>query len=443
MVHCAYGNRGGQRDQEEVTVGGTENVVKTASRLGISRLVHFSTAAVHEPDAVPRTITEDDPLDGGFAYAQMKIQAERVVVDSCPRLGTPFVVLRPTCVWGPFSPLWTLSIAELIRQGTPLVPADRSGVANVVYIDNLVKAVVRALQEDRALGEVFLINDDSPMDWSQLFGRLRGRPGCLLDPLGRCSRAARYPSERVSSWCCPKEYWRVKAGFGLDSLLQGSVECATARGATGREKLRNRIRSGKEGSVCPESLFQWQSQGALTLEAGNRVRQRVGSDVLVAMLSSGTAGKRILTAQGPRLTTPHLCIVFSGTRPNRVLSVKQSAHKAEGVEDQALRPLDPFFPAGWKGRLVPATLLDSCLAWIKAEVRQKETNALLAVANTPPVGLDMVSVHASYLEALETGFTEELSKCIGSELEQMPWYIQSIPPAAEDRSLQRGVVGDG
>ena len=169
VVHCAYGNRGGQRDQEEVTVGGTENVVKTASRLGISRLVHFSTAAVHEPDAVPRTITEDDPLDGGFAYAQMKIQAERVVVDSCPRLGTPFVVLRPTCVWGPFSPLWTLSIAELIRQGTPLVPADRSGVANVVYIDNLVKAVVRALQEDRALGEVFLINDDSPMDWSQLF----------------------------------------------------------------------------------------------------------------------------------------------------------------------------------------------------------------------------------------------------------------------------------
>ena len=180
MIHCAHGTEGGKRQQEEVTVAGTLNVLEAAASLGIRRVIHFSTASVHEPDGLPRTILEEDPLDGGFAYAQIKIQTEDALHECCKRLRVPFVILRPTCVWGPFSPVWTMSATELIRQGIPFLPLRGKGLANVVYIDSLVDAVVLALEREQALGEIFIINDDTPGTWLELYG---GYANCLSLPL--------------------------------------------------------------------------------------------------------------------------------------------------------------------------------------------------------------------------------------------------------------------
>lgn len=163
IIHCATGN-------EEVTVGGTRNVLEAAVRLEVERVVYFSSASVHDPARSGEAIQEESSLNGRPAYARVKILAEAVVSEYHQRHHVPTVVLRPTCVWGPFSSTWTVSPVELVRKRIPFLPLQGRGTANAVYIDNLVDAVYLALTKPGAVGQTFLINDDEPMTWGELYG---------------------------------------------------------------------------------------------------------------------------------------------------------------------------------------------------------------------------------------------------------------------------------
>lgn len=179
FVHCATGTSGNWRERMAVTVDGTRTVLEVGRRQGAERVVYFSSASVHDPARSVRVIHEDDRVNGR-AHARAKILAERVVEEFRRRHSLPVVTLRPTCVWGPFSPIWTVSAAELIRDEVALLPRGGRGVANLVYIDNLVDSVVLALTNEEAIGHTFLINDDEPGIWAELYG---GYARCLEVPL--------------------------------------------------------------------------------------------------------------------------------------------------------------------------------------------------------------------------------------------------------------------
>lgn len=169
FVHCAIGTSGNPRQREKVTIEGTRTVLDAACRQQAERFLYLSSASVHDPARSAEVIREECPVNGRD-LARQKVLAERLVRDYQQRHGLPVVIVRPTCVWGPFSPVWTVSAVQLIRQEIPFLPMEGRGVANLVYIDNLVDAVVLALMKAEALGQTFLINDDEPGTWGQLYG---------------------------------------------------------------------------------------------------------------------------------------------------------------------------------------------------------------------------------------------------------------------------------
>lgn len=162
IIHCATGD-------EETTVEGTRNVLEAAVRLEAARVVYFSSASVHDPARSGKVIREGSSLNGRPVYARVKVLAEAVVSEYHQRYHVPTVVLRPTCVWGPFSSTWTVAPVELIRKGIPFLPLQGKGMANTVYIDNLVDAVYLALTRSEPVGQTFLINDDAPQTWGELY----------------------------------------------------------------------------------------------------------------------------------------------------------------------------------------------------------------------------------------------------------------------------------
>lgn len=155
VIHCAFGTSGTLSEQEEITVQGTRRLMELSAETKVERFVHFSTAAV---------------LENRSPYCVMKLRSEEIVRENGKRLGVPFVILRPTSVWGPFSFNWTISPAELILSRVPFLPMGGRGQANVVFLDNLIDAAVLALTEKGALGETLLINDDAPETWKDLYG---------------------------------------------------------------------------------------------------------------------------------------------------------------------------------------------------------------------------------------------------------------------------------
>lgn len=168
-VHCAQENQGNVRAQEESSHRGLRKLLEAAARAGMERVVHLSSASVVSPAGKIGNITEETPADIRFPYARLKMKTEEWLKSIAAEYGLWPVILRPTCVWGPFSPVWTVNPALLMRQGTFVPPAGGEGTANLVYVDNLVDAIVLSLVRADVAGRTLTINDDEPARWKELF----------------------------------------------------------------------------------------------------------------------------------------------------------------------------------------------------------------------------------------------------------------------------------
>ncbi|MHA1381556.1 MAG: NAD-dependent epimerase/dehydratase family protein [Candidatus Helarchaeota archaeon] len=164
VIHCAYGNK-------EVTVKGTENLMQIALENEIEKVVYISTVEVY--GNVNGTINEEYPIEYSCNdYADMKVDAEKVCWKYIKK-GLPIVILRPSIVYGPFSELWTVNMANRLISGNwGIFSGYGDGICNLVYIDDLVMAIRRALCDENSIGEAFNINGSEQISWNDYFSRL-------------------------------------------------------------------------------------------------------------------------------------------------------------------------------------------------------------------------------------------------------------------------------
>ena len=175
IVHCAKGSY-------EVTVEGTRNLLEAALEKGVQRFVHMSTTEVYGD--VTGQISEDAPLQyTGNEYNRMKVDAEKVCWDYIEK-GLPITVLRPSIVYGPFSKNWTLHFARMLLDGKwGILDGIGEGTCNFVYVDDLVRAALLALDGVRAIGEAFNIVGPDVISWNEYFKKYNDSLGLL--PLTR------------------------------------------------------------------------------------------------------------------------------------------------------------------------------------------------------------------------------------------------------------------
>jgi len=164
IVHCAKGNR-------EVTVEGTRLLLEAAIAAGVHRFVHLSTAEVY--GAADGTFTEQSECTPtGREYGDMKLEAEHVCREFSER-GLALTILRPPIVYGPFSTWWTVDLARKLisgRWGT--MGARGEGICNLLYVDDLVRAIRIALEHPRAAGATFNVNGKETTSWNSYFVKL-------------------------------------------------------------------------------------------------------------------------------------------------------------------------------------------------------------------------------------------------------------------------------
>lgn len=171
IIHCAYGN-------EEVTVHGTENLLEAALEHGIRRFVHLSTAEVY--GSALGIVDEKFPLEyTGNIYNKIKIDAEKVCWNYLKR-GLPVTIIRPSIVYGPFSRNWTMKIALLFKDNQGGIYDNYGdGKCNLVYVDDLIWAMMMALYHDKAVGEAFNVTGPEVITWNEyfrLFNDMMGLP---------------------------------------------------------------------------------------------------------------------------------------------------------------------------------------------------------------------------------------------------------------------------
>ena len=165
-----------------VNTQGTKNLVAAVAATcpGLMRFVFISSLSVSGPvrETVPYTdITAADTPRPDTAYGRSKLEAEHAL-DGMQ--GFPFIVLRPTGVYGPREKDYFM-MAESIKKHVDFAAGLRPQDLTFIYVKDLVEAVFLALERGN-IGSRYLLSDGnvySSRAFSDLIRRELGNPWLL------------------------------------------------------------------------------------------------------------------------------------------------------------------------------------------------------------------------------------------------------------------------
>ncbi|WP_081740285.1 NAD-dependent epimerase/dehydratase family protein [Afipia sp. P52-10] len=182
VVHLAgIANRGGSDDTlyDRVVHLATAELADACLRQGVKRLIFMSSIGAQTGSFADHVVTEGDDPQPVTAYDRAKLAAERAV----ERSGMPYTILRPVIVYGPGAKGNIALFLRLAESAIPLPFGRFNNLRSYVARENLVKAIVLALDSHLMQNETFIVADPEPISLADAFTVLRqanGRPANLV-----------------------------------------------------------------------------------------------------------------------------------------------------------------------------------------------------------------------------------------------------------------------
>ena len=140
-------------------------------RLGrVKHFVHISSLSVIMGDKDCFGITEAEPLRYcREAYANSKIEAEQLVMEYKDPGGMKVTALRPGFIYGPNERSWLPKLIAAMKARTAMLVGDGSKETNLIYVENLCRAIILSLMNPVAYGQIYNLTDGQCVTKRQLF----------------------------------------------------------------------------------------------------------------------------------------------------------------------------------------------------------------------------------------------------------------------------------
>jgi 2-alkyl-3-oxoalkanoate reductase len=188
-------------DYRAVNVTGTQNVCRAALAADVRRLVHMSSSSVYGV-ALGRPADESFPL-APFPdpYPITKAEGDRLVQRMIAEDHLPAVIIRPDQIFGPGDHLHFGTMADRLRSGHGIVIGSGDNTMPFVYVADIVRGLLLALDHDQAVGEAYNITNDQPLTQAQMLQAIAQEIGASPPRLHvpyRALYAAGYLAERLA-----------------------------------------------------------------------------------------------------------------------------------------------------------------------------------------------------------------------------------------------------
>lgn len=164
VYHVGAAMKGGKAAFDSGTVWGTKNVIASCLKHRVRRLVYVSSITVldhagHQPDSViDESYALEPHADRRGFYTQAKLEAENLVKAAIRDQQLPAVILRPGQIFGKgsekFAPAGTIGLGSrwiVVGSGSRALP--------LVYIDDVIDALLVAAEREGVCGSIFHIVD--------------------------------------------------------------------------------------------------------------------------------------------------------------------------------------------------------------------------------------------------------------------------------------------
>jgi len=167
---------------DRINRAATQELVASAARAGVAHFVFISSVRAQIGASAVHALHEEDEPRPTDRYGRSKLDAEIAVRAS----GVPFTIIRPVVIYGRGA---KANIRLLIRMASLPLPLPFAAFDNrrsILGVDNLVSAIVFALDHPATIGETYLIADPEPVALRDIFAMLRSargrRPGLVWVP---------------------------------------------------------------------------------------------------------------------------------------------------------------------------------------------------------------------------------------------------------------------
>jgi nucleoside-diphosphate-sugar epimerase len=149
-----------------VNVEGTRSLLESLKkRSDPVRFIYLSSAGVTGQGKYLQ-VDERTPCLPTAVYEKTKLEAEIIVNDYCSRNGILGRILRPTIVFGEGKAYADDSFYQLIRRiksGKFFLINRGKGIANYVYVGDVVNALIAFMKDDRPGYKTYILNDETDM----------------------------------------------------------------------------------------------------------------------------------------------------------------------------------------------------------------------------------------------------------------------------------------
>jgi UDP-glucose 4-epimerase len=148
---------------------GTQRLAQAAKEAAIERFVYISSVRAQVDASAEHTVREQDEPCPTDQYGRSKLAAELAIRAA----GVPFTIFRPVAVYGPNPKGNIRTLVRLARSPLPLPVANFSGRRSVLAVDNLISAIIFALNNPVTIGETYLVADSKAMTIGEILTMLR------------------------------------------------------------------------------------------------------------------------------------------------------------------------------------------------------------------------------------------------------------------------------
>jgi len=139
----------------DVHVLGTQNLLNSALKCNVTRFIHCSTVGVHgHIEGLPAN--ENYAFNPGDIYQFTKLEGELKAFQFTNETGLPVTVIRPCAIYGP-GDMRLYKLFKLASGKVVFILGSGNIFYHMVNVDDLADAFILASENDRAVGEAFII----------------------------------------------------------------------------------------------------------------------------------------------------------------------------------------------------------------------------------------------------------------------------------------------
>ena len=154
-----------------VNTEGTLHLARQAAAAGVRRFIFLSSIKVNG-EGKPQAYLETDTPAPEDAYAASKWEAEQGLWKISADTGMQMVILRIPLVYGPGVGANFLQLFQTVNKGWPLPLGGIANRRSLLYVGNLVDAMLVALEHPDAANKLYLLSDGQDVSTSQLVERM-------------------------------------------------------------------------------------------------------------------------------------------------------------------------------------------------------------------------------------------------------------------------------